>query len=253
MISSMNYRQNIIAVLVGVALGVMMLATTACDNASGKQSVEVFPPNSNPFGKKYSEWSTEWWQYVLSIPPSENPLLDETGEKCVVGQHGPVWFLAGTFFGGETMRACSIPEGTALFFPVINSAFIDTPNVCGQGPERTPLDEMRALTAEFIDGATNLLVEVDGNPIPSLGKRFRIKSEVFNVALPEDNLFDPFCEDFGGVPAGIYSPSVDDGFYVMLKPLDAGEHTLRIHAENPDQDFFLDVTYNLTVVPVELE
>lgn len=65
--------------------------------------------------------AAEWWQWVLSIPESVNPLLDETGDDCVVGQRGPIWFLAGTFFGGTAERECPVPSGTRLFFPVINS------------------------------------------------------------------------------------------------------------------------------------
>jgi len=44
----------------------------------------------------------------------------------------------------------------------------------------------------------------------------------------------------------------DEGFYVMLKPLPVGKHTLRIHGEVPSFDFVLDVTYHLTVVPLRL-
>jgi hypothetical protein len=73
--------------------------------------------------------TAKWWQWALSIPVFENPLLDQTGEKCMVGQRGPVWFLVGNFGGGDTTRSCSIPEGKRLFFPVINSVNIDTPNV----------------------------------------------------------------------------------------------------------------------------
>jgi hypothetical protein len=47
-------------------------------------------------------------------------------------------------------------------------------------------------------------------------------------------------------------PTVDDGFYVMLRPLPVGAHTLRIHGENPVHSFVLDVTYELTVVPLTL-
>jgi hypothetical protein len=150
--------------------------------------------------------------------------------------------------GGTTARTCAVPEGKVLFFPVINSVNIDTPNVCGQGPDRIPVEELRALSAAFIDGATNLLVEVDGEPIKKLQ---RVQSKVFEVALPEDNVFDDPCASFGGVPAGIYSPAVDDGIYVKLKPLEAGDHTLHIHSESGS--FVLDVTYDLTVVPVLLK
>src|SRR5437867_9117304 len=78
------------------------------------------------------ELSTQWWQWALSLPPSVNPQTDTTGEDCVVGQRGSTWFLAGVFGGGTASRTCSIPQGTTLFFPIINSVNINTPNVCGQ-------------------------------------------------------------------------------------------------------------------------
>ena len=53
------------------------------------------------------------------------------------------------------------------------------------------------------------------------------------------------------LPAGIYSPSMDDGYHVLLSPLKAGPHTLQFHAESGT--FSQDVTYNLTVVPVSLK
>jgi hypothetical protein len=121
---------------------------------------------------------------------------------------------------------------------------IDAPSVCGQGPDSVPVEDLRAANAAFIDGATTVSVEVDGEPIGTLQ---RVQSNVFEVALPEENIFDAPCISFGGVPAGIYSPAVDDGFYVQLEPLDVGNHTLHIHAENPSAGFTLDVTYNLTV------
>jgi hypothetical protein len=51
------------------------------------------------------------------------------------------------------------------------------------------------------------------------------------------------------VPAGIFSPAVDDGYYVKLKQLRIGAHTLHLRAETAT-DVAQDVTYSLTVVPV---
>jgi len=45
--------------------------------------------------------SAEWVQWALSIPTDVNPLTDETGEDCMVGQNGSIWFLAGTFFSSD--------------------------------------------------------------------------------------------------------------------------------------------------------
>jgi hypothetical protein len=75
---------------------------------------------------------------------------------------------------------------------------------------------------------------------------------VFSVALPEDNVFDTPCKraHLGSVSAGIYSPAVDDGFYVLLKPLSVGTYTLHFHADNPAGTINQDVTYTLKVVQV---
>ena len=195
----------------------------------------------------FKELSAKWQQWALSIPTLINPQLDTTGENCMVGQRGSVWFLAGIFGGGSATRRCAVPEGTLLFFPVINSVNFDTPNVCGQGRDSFSVKELRALSAGFIDGATNLSVKVDGKTSKHVR---RVRSQIFEIALPEDNVFDAPCTGLGNVPVGIYSPAVDDGFYVGLEPLKVGDHTLHIHAENPSAGFTLDVTYNLTVVSV---
>lgn len=195
--------------------------------------------------RSYKELSTEWWQWILSIPRAVNPLLDDTGAHCLVGQRGEVWFLVGTFGAGTVTRTCAVPEDTTLFFPVINSVSVDTPGVCGQDANRIPVSELREINRAFVDGAANLSVELDGIPIQKLR---RVESKAFQLAVPEDNLFDPLCP--GGLPAGIYSPAVDDGFYVRLDPFEVGEHTLRFHAENPQAQFVLDVTYHLSVVPL---
>jgi len=145
-----------------------------------------------------------------------------------------------------------VPEGKELFFPVINAINFNTPNVCGQGSTNLLVSDMRALSAAFINGATKLSVTVDGKRMKDL---IRVQSDVFEVALPKNNVFDAPCTgaNLGDVPAGIYSPAVDEGFYVLLDPLSVGNHTLHFHAENTSQGFTQDVTYNLNVVPVLLK
>ena len=95
--------------------------------------------------------------------------------------------------------------------------------------------------------ATLLSVTVDGKPL-ARWEIPRVKSEVFEVSIPANGFLDP----------SVYSPAVDDGFYVMLKPQKLGSHTLRVIAARngcsftPDP-FSLDVTYQLNVVPVSLK
>jgi len=193
--------------------------------------------------------SARWQQWALSIPTPVNPTLDTTGADCMVGQQAPIWFLAGTFGGGNASRTCALPDDKWLFFPVVNSVNFNTPNVCGQGPGNLSVKDLRNASAQFVNGTTNLKVELDGQAIHFL---LRLRSDVFAVALPEDNVFDSICRGagLGNVPAGVFSPALDDGYYVLLPPLRAGTHKLDIHAENPSQSFVLNVHYALKVVAV---
>ena len=147
-------------------VGAVAQSQSAPWQAKSGQIASGYPTASEAF----RQLTSEWWQWVLSIPVAENPLLDQTGADCVVGQRGPVWFLVGNFGGGTTTRNCSIPEGKLLFFPVINSVNIDTPNVCGQGPERIPVADLRALSRAFINGAVKLSVVLDGKPLSKLAR-----------------------------------------------------------------------------------
>jgi hypothetical protein len=227
--------------------------------ASGGIGLVLMMLISRAFGDDNSEsfkkLSAEWWQWALSIPASVNPQLDITnGKNAVVGQRGSVWFLAGIFDpthnGHMATRTCSVPEDTKLFFPVITDVEINSPGVCGSPPTNVSVSDLRAMSATQINGATNLSVTIDGKVVKDLR---RVQSQVFAVALPEDNLFNSPCGGPGTVPARIYSPAVSDGFYVLLDPLSVGNHTLHFHAENPAGSVAQDVTYNLEVVRVVLK
>ena len=78
---------------------------------------------------------------------------------------------------------------------------------------------------------------------------------VQTCALPiSNNTFG----DAANYPAGLTSPSVADGYWLMLNPLTPGSHTIHFtggltlstaKGDPFDFDFRLDITYNLTVVP----
>jgi hypothetical protein len=219
-------------VVVAIVLGLAMLA------------VPSVMANDKPQNKVSPALSAQWWEWALSIPTSHNPLLDTTGADCVVGQRGPVWFLAGTFNPpGSATRTCSLPEGKALYFPAVNAFWDNSPNVCGQGSGNVTVKEMRAWVAAYIDGITSTSVQLDGQAIDAQ----RVKSAVFAVDIPADNLFVQPCN--GDSPAGVYSPAVDEGYYVALDPLPVGNHALHFQAQYQGETV-QDITYNLIVVPV---
>ncbi|MCA1706817.1 MAG: hypothetical protein LC808_27575 [Actinobacteria bacterium] len=117
----MKGSQRVFSV-VGVA--VLLLIGAGTDVLAATAKPRVLPPRSRPFGLTYAQWSEKWWQWALSIPEEQNPMLDPTGANCGIGQSGRVWFLAGTFGGGPATRVCTVPVGKALFFPIVNAVFI---------------------------------------------------------------------------------------------------------------------------------
>lgn len=196
--------------------------------------------------------SAQWWQRASSIPVSTNPLADTTGELCMVGDSGPIWFLYGTAFGGSAVRLCSVPADRALFFPVFNFVDVNTPNICGQGAGNLSVADLRAVLAPFIDAATLISVTVDG--VSANRHIHRVKSVPFSIEFPADNIFVVPCGGASQSPGGVvFSPAVDDGYYAYLRPMQPGTHTIHIQANAPALTSPLDVTYYLTIVPVTLE
>ena len=130
-----------------------MASLVTAASAKKNKNPGVLPPQSSPHGKTYGEWGAAWWEWAASIPADSNPLLDQTGESCHEGQSGKVFFLAGTFGETGVVRECTIPTGTALFFPIVN--------VVAWAPEDgSDEDAVRALANALADEFDILEVEV---------------------------------------------------------------------------------------------
>lgn len=205
--------------------------------ASGSKP-KVFPPGSHPYGKSYGQWQARWHQWFLGIPASINPVFDETGERCHVGQSGRVWFSAPIAHLGTTTRSCTVSRGTAvlLVFAAYECSNIEEPPFFGANEA-----ELRACAAAGFDDVFTgpLTLSVDGSR-PLSVRNFRTQTPVFSFTLPEDNVF--------GVPGPITATkAVSDGVFVMLKPLKRGLHSVVMHGEDAFGGV-VDQIYNLTVV-----
>ena len=220
-------------------LGILAVALGAATPAFADRDSKDVRDSREPLG----ELSAQWWQWAISIPAKVNPLTDAGalgGQYCMVGQRGDIWFLAGSTTELETRRSCTVPEGMPLFFPVINTVWINTPACDGEAFNVT---QLRAKAAADIDGAKGLSVLLDNRPIKNVQ---RVRSDVFATAFPDDNIFgSPTCLKRDQ----LYSPAVDDGYYVKLPGLSHGVHTLSIRGINTG-GFAVDVFYTLNIVKV---
>lgn len=208
---------------------------------SAYASPALFPIDSKPYGLTYSQWVAKWWQWALSLPANTNPMNDKTGVNCAQAQQGPVWFLAGTSGGGAD-RVCRVPFGKALFLNILSSE-------CSRAEYPGESQAQLLNCAVNLDNGGKVKAKIDGMYIENLTS-YRIQSPVFNVTFPKDDVF--------GVSANnankpVQTISVADGWYVMLRPLPPGKHTIYFFGSNNpapstgSQSYSTEVTYTITV------
>jgi len=216
-----------------------LLTTITClivGNAFAKSS-PVVGMNEKVFGKSLGEYSNLWWQWASSMPALESPVRDMTGLKCDVNQTGKVWFLAGGYGSSKISRKCSVPKDNYLFFPVINMIYY------GNGYGDLSCEKAKAEVAMNNDNLQSFVISID---------KHKIVNPVFH------RYSSPDCFDLLGRPpknpnSPSAYPSATDGYWVMLKPLPLGIHTIKFRAEyhNPDEAYGMmiqDIEYQIDIV-----
>jgi hypothetical protein len=204
--------------------------------SAAASSFTIVQPTQKYAGKTYGQWSAAWWQWAANISEPNSPVTDQTGADCAVNQTGPVWFLAGTA-GGLATRSCTVPPGKAILVPIING---ECSSVEGNGTTDAAL---RACAKDQMDAVTQTSASVDGTAIdlgPVSQGRFRFQSPLFTITFAPNNGF--------GVTAGT-GQAVADGFWLLIRPLSAGQHTIDFQgtAVFGDVVFQVGVHYDLTV------
>ena len=190
---------------------------------------KIFQINSKPYGKSYVKWTEKWWQWLFSIPKDQSPVLDKTGENSNKEQSGPVWYLVGTTGNrSRARRACVIPYGKSILFPIIVSQFS-----CTEKPSKSR-QELVSDAAKDIDLTSYLEVIIDNIRLSGLS-RYRIQS-YFSLKLVKGNIWNL-------KPGWTWAAS--DGFWVFLKPLSEGKHAISFEGIEPN--FNTKVHYNVTI------
>ncbi len=236
-------------VTVVMLLGLSLAVSRVPASANNGLISQVVPVDSVAYGRTYGDWSAAWWEWSFSIPALVHPIFDNG--PCTEGQSGPVFFLGGkACANGDTtcnasvaVRNCTIPAGKAIFFPIVNVEDSAPEEIATGNPSFT-INSMRQLVQDGTNGAAGLKVDLDGKSLDNLKTKFLVTSVAFEYTLPANNELQALGL---AIPAGTYSPAVDDGVYVMLKPLATGHHLLHFAAGFPSSGFAFDITYRLTI------
>lgn len=183
---------------------------------AGASSLNIFPPGSKPSGLTYPKHIENYWKWALSIPGKENPINDQTGEKCATGQsnsNSSVFYL--TFNnGGTSERVCKVPAGIALFIPV-SQVLISNIDL----PTATP-SELKNGAKTDQDGVNSLYLKIGDREYnyDELKSKYRNPIDIFDVTIADNGIF--------GAVEGGPTKAAADGYYVITEPLQKGSYTV---------------------------
>jgi hypothetical protein len=230
----MSLRLSVIGFL---AVSVLLLTSRPALAAT------VLPGQSTVAGQTTGAWTANWWNWALSSGPG--PISDPDGSRGGVNQAGPVFYLAGTTGGGAAVvRNIAVTDDKFILLPLINWIV-----AAGADPGFASTQaEANALATNTIN-PNNLFASIDGAAVGGLAGHREESGSLFtlNVVSNSD----------AGFPAGAYNDAYADGYWLMVAPLSAGNHTLHFGGTTSFFDagafqvnpFTVDVTVNLTVLP----
>ena len=128
-----------------------------------------------------------------------------------------------------------------ILVPIVNTWWDQYPGLWNplNLPDPLSIKDLRAICAYFMDQAI-VTCTIDGKEVWR-PERFRFKTPVFSL------MFDPEFATWYGYDTPYLRTAVGDGYFLILKPLKPGQHTIKFTGEIPSIQFLVDVTYNITV------
>lgn len=199
--------------------------------------IELYSSMDKPYGSTYGAWTVKWWQWILSIALPTNPLFDPIGQYWNLDQpSSDVWFLAGNFGSTNSIfpeRKIKMDSGRSILLPVLNceANALEYPDL------KTHEDLLKHVSYDvntivkrdcFVDGIRLNAVRIPSDP------------RIFKVQINQNNAF--------GVKNGGSTDAAADGYWVFLKPLPPGNHSIRFEGSCEFGTLNSGATYEIEIV-----
>ncbi|MGV8106923.1 MAG: hypothetical protein ACP5OH_04030 [Nitrososphaerota archaeon] len=215
-------------------------------------AVDVFQKNELPFGKPYEDWVQDWWRWNAAIPGDPETTFAGVKENgCLINKEGPVAMLMDPAIGGVHHQICEISPNQGILIPAWSA-------LCSgavKGSENKSFKELSECARQYNLGKVTVKAWVDNKSIAQVNAEdyktinlinaTELYSKGFNITIPADS---NLAVDYPGNHLG-----AAHGWYMLLKPLPVGEHTVRyvndvrettLGAGNTNH---ADITYSLKV------
>jgi hypothetical protein len=207
-----------------VTLSILLFLATVTVPIS--YAVDVFHKDELPFGKPYEDWVHDYWRWNAAIP--RDPVttvagLEENG--CLINKEGPVAMLMDPAIGGEHHQRCEISSNQGIFI----SAWSAECDGSVEGFQNKSFQELSKCARDQDLGKITVKAWVDNKPISrvdaedyktiNLINASELYTKAFNITTPENS---QLTVDYPGT-----YPGAVHGWFIFLKPLPVGEHTVR--------------------------
>jgi hypothetical protein len=244
-----------------ISMAAVLIISTFCAFISfqSANAVQSFSKDDTPFGTDYNGWLTNYWKWWIATT------VDEATPKpdgCLINSTDSMVILMDTGVNGKPHQVCNISSSQGIMIDLW-SAWCDESGKDDSGTPRLSYsyDQLTKCARENFDlGAVTSLVKVDDTPVAKLDVVSSIKggalvyqinsienvteifSKGFNITIPEDTHFPD--QTPGTFRSGAH------GWFVFLKPLPPGDHTLYYNVGvtglGPN-DHSAEITYDLKV------
>ena len=218
-----------------------------------------YSESSSPYGIPYKDWTAKWATWIEELPKSQNwnfqnvPGVKYISKDCSFNQtaSSPVFFLpwVGIERGTTASQTCTVPHNKAILLAIDGgTSDYSDPTV----KTKTPAELIKVVSKSNIY-PNPFDATLDGKPLHLKNdEAHKVQSDLFNLTLPKDNLW--------GEPEGP-DKAITQGWWIILKPLPPGEHTLHYTTGYKDSrsdpsippgqgnlaPYIQDVTYHLKV------
>jgi hypothetical protein len=221
-------------------------------------AIGFFSKDEKPFGISYDDWAAKYWNWDVGMNTAQ--ATPRAGGCEINSSNQLVMLLETADVSTPPTQSCQISSNQGVIIPLwIGWCDTHTPRT---------VEQLKFCAKEQNLGNIGSLVKVDGTPIAKLDVRqtvnpggSSVNSVVNSLANVTDFTSNPFTLT---IPTDTHKPeqltgtwqAVSDGFWVFLKPLSPGQHTVFYNIRvtptgaltSPGTEpHFADVTYNLQV------
>ena len=187
-------------------------------------TVEVYPKGSTPL-VPYDTWAFWNWDATLLNKPGTTSCCEGLQENgCLMNDVGPAVLLLDTAIGGTTNQNCSIKSDQGIFIQLWSGECDTSDTTLAPASYDKILKCARHLDLGTVKGK----VSVDGTLVSELDAKDLVSNKLSNVVELNTTLFSftypPDTHLFTPKP-GTYLAAAH-GWFVFLKPLTAGDHTV---------------------------